>query len=321
MSYNCKEKKISKKEVLSKLNDNYKKIISGYNEELLLANLSSSSIYLRTFCAIIFLYYLQYNNLFLKNITRENVIDFISNYKNYSRFTVKDYLTYTKLFLKFLYSNSYLKEPIHLKVPNIKLPKQSKIPSVWEIKDIEKMLKSIDRTTAIGKRDYAILLLITKLGLRKIDVINLKFKDINWNNKTINIIQHKTANHICLPLVDDIALSLIDYIKYGRPKNDIENIFLTHLKNPTKFSSEHGNFYAIITKYMKKVNIPINREKKNGVHSLRHTLASELLKKSTPIETISSILGHVNSNSTSIYLKIDIEKLRECTLEVLKDEK
>ena len=68
---------------------------------------------------------------------------------------------------------------------------------------------------------------------------------------------------------------------------------------------------------MKKANISISKEKKNGVHSLRHTLASEMLKKSTPIETISSVLGHVNSNTTSVYLKIDTEKLRECVLEVI----
>ena len=68
---------------------------------------------------------------------------------------------------------------------------------------------------------------------------------------------------------------------------------------------------------MKKANSSISKEKKNGVHSLRHTLASEMLKKSTPIETISSVLGHVNSNTTSVYLKIDTEKLRECVLEVI----
>ena len=118
-------------------------------------------------------------------------------------------------------------------------------------------------------------------------------------------------------MLNDVGWAIIDYVKNGRPQSNISNIFLTHRKPISYFSESHGNFGAILAKYMQKASIPITKEKKNGVHSLRHTLASEMLKQSTPIETISSVLGHVNSNATSIYLKIDIEKLRECVLEVI----
>lgn len=316
MNNQTNSKKLSTKGVFEKLNNNYKNIISEYRKECITLQLKNSSIYLRISCSIWFLYYLQQRRNLKLFITRDDVLKFISNYNNCSKFTIKDYLNYIKLFLKFLYFHNYINEAVYLTIPNVKIPRQSKIPSVWDTKDIMKMLKAIDRDTAIGKRDYAILLLITKLGLRKIDVICLKFQNINWNNKTINLVQEKTSKFVSLPLLDDVALAIIDYIKYGRPQSDIQNIFITHLKEPKAFSKEHGNFYAILTKYMKKANIPISKTKKNGVHSLRHTLASELLKNSTPIETISSILGHVNSNTTSIYLKIDIERLRECTLEV-----
>ena len=299
------------------LNTHYENILSNYLVSLEDLELKDNSLYLRKYIAKIFLYYLQINNILnLQNIKQEDNINFLNQFQDYSKFTIKDYLSMLKVFLKFLYSNNYLKEPYYLTLPKCYVPKQSKIPSVWNPKDIEKLLCSIDRDTPIGKRDYAILLLIIKLGLRKVDVINLKFKNVNWNNKTINIIQNKTKVPISLPLLDDIGWALIDYIKNGRPKSELDNIFLTHSKNNYSFSQNHGNFYAIITKYMKKSNIPITKEKKNGVHSLRHTLASEMLKQSTPIETISSVLGHVNNNNTSVYLKIDIEKLRECVLEV-----
>ena len=303
------------------LNTTYENILSTYLVSLEELELRDNSLYLREYIAKIFLYYLQINNILnLQNIKREDNINFLNQFHNYSKFTIKDYLSMLKVFLEFLYSNNYLKEPYYLTLPKCNVPKQSKIPSVWDPKDIEKLLSSIDRDTPIGKRDYAILLLIIKLGLRKVDVINLKFKNVNWNNKTINVIQHKTKIPISLPLLDDVGWALIDYIKNGRPKSELDNIFLTHTKNNNSFSQNHGNFYAIITKYMKKSNISISKEKKNGVHSLRHTLASEMLKQSTPIETISSVLGHVNSNTTSVYLKIDIEKLRECVLEVSNDD-
>lgn len=311
------KKKKSMKEVQLLLNDNFKCLLNKYLKSIGELNLTRSSFYQREYIAVSFLDHLQSKKILnISKISRENIINFLKKFKDYSKFTIKDYMSALKLFLKFLYSNNYIKFPFHATLPKVAIPKQSKIPSVWDKKDIEKLLNSINKNTAIGKRDYAILLLIIKLGLRKIDIINLKFKDINWSNKTINLVQQKTKTAISLPLIEDVGWAIIDYIKNGRPKSDLENIFLTHNKNICSFSKNHGNFYAIITKYMKKAGIPINKDKKNGVHSLRHTLASEMLKQSTPIETISSVLGHVNSNVTSIYLKIDIEKLRECIMEV-----
>lgn len=311
-------KRISMKEVSLKLNNKYNDIILKYLTEVKNLNLKASSIYTREYIAKILLYYLQLNNVLeIEQLCRKDIINFMNEFNTCSKFTIKDYLAMIKVFLKFLYSYNYIKEPIHIFLPKVIVPRQSKIPSVWDEKDIEKLLSSIDRNTALGKRDYAILLLIIKLGLRKKDVITLKFSNINWKNKTINIVQNKTGQVVSLPLLDDIGWAIIDYIKNGRPQVQIETVFLTHKKNISSFSENHGNISAILLKYMKKANIPICKEKKNGVHSLRHTLASEMLKKSTPIETISSVLGHVNSNTTSVYLKIDIEKLRECVLEVI----
>lgn len=317
MNKQPKVKKINMKEVKLKLNSDFKCLLNDYLEYVEKLNLASNSFYQREYIATLFLYYLQSKKILdINKILRENIINFLESFRNCSKFTKKDYLSTLKLFLKFLYSNAYTQKPLYVNLPKVIIPRQSKIPSVWNKTDIEKLLNCIDKDTAIGKRDYAILLLIIKLGLRKIDVINLDFNNINWSNKTINILQQKTKTLISLPLLEDIGWAIIDYIKNGRPKSDMPNIFLTHNKNSSSFSKTHGNFYYIITKYMKKAGIPINNNKKNGVHSLRHTLASEMLKQSTPIETISSVLGHVNSNVTSVYLKIDIEKLKECVLEV-----
>ena len=317
MNHKIKISGLRLKEVNLFLNNKYYRIASEYLIHIKILELKESSIYAREYVSKIFLYYLQINKILdLKKLERECIINFLNEFNSYSKFTVKDYIAMLKVFLKFLYFNHYINKPLYLMMSKFQIPKQSKIPSVWDKKDIQKLLCCIDRNTATGKRDYAMLLLIIKLGLRKIDVITLTFDNINWNNKSINIIQHKTKEPLTLPLLDDVGWAIIDYIKNARPKSNIKKIFLTNKKNFTSFSETHGNLYSILQKYMKKANIPIIKNKKNGVHSLRHTLASEMLRQSTPIENISSVLGHVNSNTTSIYLKIDIEKLRECVLEV-----
>ena len=234
------------------LNSNYQKIEAKYLLNISSLGLKVTSIYQREYVSKVFLYYLQLHGIVkLQNLHRKNIVNFLSEFNDYSKFTKKDYLAMLKVFLEFLYLHHYINEPFYLTLPKAHIPKQSKIPSVWSTKDIAKLLENIDRTTAIGKRDYAILLLIIKLGLRKIDVITLRFADINWNNKTINIVQQKTKEPVSLPLLNDVGWAIIDYIKNGRPQSEIENVFLTH-KNPiSSFSRNHGNFGAILQKYMK----------------------------------------------------------------------
>lgn len=310
-------KGIKLKEVIKNLNQNSKDILLQYDKKIKELNLKENSIYTRKYISSIFLYYLQLNNISdMQLINRALIISFMNEFSSYSKFSFKDYLAMLKVFLQFLYSRNYINEPLHLMLPKVTIPRQSKIPSIWEKEDIKSLLSSVDRNTSVGKRDYSILLLIIRLGLRKKDVITLKFNNFNWKNKTINIVQNKTGQLLTLPILKDVGWAIIDYIKNARPKSDTNIIFLTIRKPYDTFSENHGNIDSIIYKYMKKADIPIEKNKKNGAHSLRHTLASEMLSKSTPIETISSVLGHVNSNSSSVYLKIDIEKLRECILEV-----
>ena len=108
---------------------------------------------------------------------------------------------------------------------------------------------------------------------------------------------------------------MIDYLKYGRPKVEIQYIFIRHLAPFLPFS-EGDHLSQMIIKYMRVAHLPVSTRKKKGLHSLRHTLASLLLEKNTPLYTISDILGHIDTNSTAIYLKIDIKKLRDCPLDL-----
>ena len=125
-------------------------------------------------------------------------------------------------------------------------------------------------------------------------------------------IQSKTRTLLSLPLTPEVGWAVIDYLKYGRPNIDCPNLFVKHMAPFGPFSAA-GNLYELIKRYMRRAHLP-TLQKKRGMHSLRHTMASMLLEKDTPLSTISDILGHVDTNSTAVYLKVGMQKLKECAL-------
>lgn len=111
----------------------------------------------------------------------------------------------------------------------------------------------------------------------------------------------------------DVGWAVIDYLKYGRPKVDSPYIFVRHIAPFLPFS-EDDHLNQLIKAYMVKAHIPVSG-KRRGMHSLRHTMASVLLEKDTPLPVISDIIGHLDTNSTAVYLKVDMARLAECPLD------
>jgi len=247
-------------------------------------------------------------------ITAKHISDYISTLLGYSYKTVELELCGLRSFLRYLYENNLHTEQLVKAIPVIKARKQNRIPSVWTQENITKLLDAIDRGNPAGKRDYAIILLVTRLGLRTIDVKHLKLNNLKWQENCIELIQSKTATALKLPLLPDVGWAIIDYLENGRPKVESPYVFLRHIAPLEPFSDE-DRLHQIIAKYMRLAKIPISPHKKKGMHSLRHTLASKLLAENTPLPIISDILGHISTDSTSVYLKVDINKLRECALD------
>jgi integrase len=184
---------------------------------------------------------------------------------------------------------------------------------VWSPENVAKLIDTIDKGSPVGKRDYAIILLVTRLGLRTIDIKHLKLNNLKWQDNRIELIQSKTAAVLNLPLLPDVGWAIIDYLKNGRPKVESPYLFLRHIAPLEPFSDE-DRLHQIVVKYMRLAKIPMSPQKKKGMHSLRHTLASRLLAENTPLPVISDILGHISSDSTAVYLKVDVSTLRECAL-------
>lgn len=253
----------------------------------------------------------------ISKITNDNIFNYILTLNRYSQSYKYDIVSKIRIFLKFMYLNNFTSRDFTLAIPKIKINHNNKIPhTIWSSDEINKILNSIDTTTKIGKRDYAIFMLLTHLGLRFSDVKNIKFEDIDWQMNILNINQNKTGKIVTLPLLDNVGIAIIDYIKNGRPNVDSKYIFLN--RNDENFSPQFS-FYHIFKKYLTLANIDISNKKYIGTYSLRHSLATTLLQNRTPLSTISGILGHTDINNTAIYLKVDISSLKECCLKLEVD--
>jgi len=244
--------------------------------------------------------------------------NYIKTLAGYAYKTVELQLCSLRSFLKYLHLNSMTVVDYSLKIPMIQSRKQTRIPSVWSVDDLKKLISAIDRGSPMGKRDYAMILLASRLGLRISDIKKLTFEDFHWNDNQLVFVQSKTRTTICLPLVQDVGWAVIDYLKYGRPKVETSCVFVRHVAPFFPFSDD-DHLHQVIVKYMRLAHIPISSKRRVGMHSLRHTLASLLLESNTPLPAISDILGHVDTESTAVYLKVDIKKLKECPLNLKED--
>jgi len=244
--------------------------------------------------------------------------NYIKTLAGYAYRTVEQHLCSLRSFFKYLHLNRMTDADYSLKIPMVQSRKQTRIPSVWAMDDLKKLISAIDRGSPIGKRDYAIILLACRLGLRVTDIKKLTFDNFHWNNNCLVFSQSKTRTPISLPIVKDVGWAVIDYLKYGRPKVDTDCVFVRHVPPFLPFS-EGGNLQNIIIKYMRLAHIPISSKRRMGMHSFRHTLASLLLESNTPLPVISDVLGHVDTDSTAVYLKVDIKKLKECPLNIKED--
>lgn len=243
--------------------------------------------------------------------------NYIKTLAGYTYKTVEQNLCSLRAFFKYLYQNEIIDKDYSLKIPMVQARRQTRIPSVWSAEDLKNLIAAIDRGNPMGKRDYAIILLACRLGLRCGDIKKLTLENFHWGDKQLVFVQSKTRTTLSLPLTQDVGWAVIDYLKYGRPKVESTYVFIRHLAPFLPFT-EDDHLNQMIAKYMQLAHIP-KQKKKVGMHSLRHTLASLLLENDTPLPTISDILGHVDTESTAVYLKVDIKKLKECPLDFKED--
>ncbi len=200
--------------------------------------------------------------------------------------------------------------PMNL-ISGIRNTKHDVLPSVFSPDEMVKLISTVDRYTRSGKLQYAVMLLASVYGIRNIDITNLRLENIKWDENRISFIQHKTLRPVELSLMDEVRYALLDYISNCRPESKLTNIFITGRAPHTPYVT----LSRCIMRAFKEAGID-TRGRHHGLHSLRHSLATMLHEKETPVNQIADILGHSTSQSTMTYIWSDIEHLRKVAGEV-----
>ena len=242
-----------------------------------------------------------------------------------NRASLQGMVAHVRSFLRFLASSGETAIGLDRQIDTPRVYREEQLPKALPWETVQAFLHAIDLTTPAGIRDYAIFLLIATYGLRGCDIVALTLDDVAWRSRCLRVQQRKTGQPLWLPLTDEVATALLEYLRRGRPHLGVRRF-------RRGFQSEHPQFREIflrcctpagvlkataVTEAFQKwsrlsgLKIPFT-----GVHCLRHSYAVHLLRSGLSLKTIGDLLGHRTLESTCVYLRLAIDDLRDVPLDL-----
>jgi integrase/recombinase XerD len=223
-------------------------------------------------------------------------------------------------YFRFLHLKGYISKDFSTVVPSLVSYRMTTIQRGLPWEKVEELLKVPDRKTHTGRRDYAILLMFALYGVRQGQLIDLKMSEINWKLQTIHFRAVKGGRDVVVPLFPEMAEALIEYFKGGRKDAPAkyQEVFLTTGRGGSVVTGQRRigrALWYMIHRRLKAIGITEASEVPRGPHSIRHALATRMIEKNQPIKTISDLLGHRSIETTFIYTKSDIKRLRKLKVE------
>ncbi|MDD2268328.1 MAG: tyrosine-type recombinase/integrase [Eubacteriales bacterium] len=215
-----------------------------------------------------------------------------------------------RIFLKHLHQNGFTHNDLSLAVPEM-VARRTTFREGFTSDETGRLLKVPNLKTAIGKRDYAMMLLAVQTGLRACDVVNLKREDVDWRLREIRIIQQKTGKPLALPLESESGNAIADYLLNARPESDLPYIFLCHTGAPRPISNHSAS--GLVTKHLKTAEI-VSSIPRRGFHSFRRAFGTRLLQNEISLELLRQLLGHTKIDSAKPYLSVNEQGLKACAL-------
>ena len=222
-----------------------------------------------------------------------------------SRWTGMRLVTSLRGLLRFLLVDGLVAEDLADAVP--RLPRWSLVPlpKALPAEQAARIVASCDRSTLAGRRDFAILMLLSRMGLRGCEIARLRLEDLDWRAGEV-IVRGKRDALERLPLPVDVGEALVDYLRHGRPAVAERHVFLTAIRPFVPLSVENQVVGMIVLRASERAGLG-----RVGVHRLRHTVATEALRAGAPLEEIASLLRHRDWVTTMGYAKVDWDRLRE----------
>lgn len=248
--------------------------------------------------------------LCLKTLQARQVIDFVLNDSTQrGRHAAERAASALRSFLRFLFQKGRIAVNLAAAVPTIPCPQLAGVPRYLEAREVEMVLQSCDRRRRIGKRNYAIFLLLARLGLRADEVTRLTLDDIDWRAGEL-LIHGKGGRVDRLPLIQEVGKAMADYLQNARPVCSCRRVFI-QCRAPLEGFAGPGCVSNLVREALLRVNLsPANR----GAHVLRHSLATGMLRNGASLAQIGQVLRHQLPHTTEIYAKVDFNALRALAL-------
>ena len=220
----------------------------------------------------------------------------------------RSYGSTLRVFFRWAAAQGWMTESLCDAVPRPRQYRHVNLPDVLSEAEVDRILAAVDQSTALGRRDYAILLLAARYGLRPCDIRRLTLDDIDWRGTRIDLRQLKTGRPLALPLLPDVAHALSAYIRDGRPASSDRTIFLRHCAPFEPFAPDN-NLAENIRGALQRAGLAA-RPGRRGIYLFRHTLATRLLAMGHPLKAIADVLGHASTETTYGYARVDLAGLR-----------
>jgi len=294
-------------------NDYYQGILNNYEEfhskTHTPASTSCARASIRDF--IFFLEDKSINNL--SSLTATEVAEYILYLADKYNSSIAMPLTRLRVFFRWLISKGLIAPVLH-ECLKVRSAKRTKLRGFFEKDEIGKIIDASDEQSMYGKRNYAILLLAKHTGLRGIDIRHLKRENIDWENKTISLIQSKTRKPLTLPLENNVGNAIADYLLNWRPQNDNPYVFLTTTAPFQPLSK--SALTSIVKRCAAKTGLYWSPEEFKGIYSFRHSMGTHLLASNISVDMIAEVLGHSSPSATKPYLSVDVEHLKLCAMPI-----
>ncbi|MCL6449521.1 MAG: site-specific integrase [Armatimonadetes bacterium] len=231
---------------------------------------------------------------------------FVTNSSGLCKTSLGTRCTALRVFLRYLYRERIIAKDLSSTLDSPRMYRLSSIPRSITWDEVNRMLETVDRRTPIGKRDFAILLLLVTYGLRAREIAALTLDDIDWRRERLRVPERKADHFTAYPLSPIVGTAILDYLQHGRPKTSDRHIFFQVMApyRPMTFSGVSGR----ASHYLQKAGIPVSRP---GSHTLRHTCVQRLVDADFSLKAIGDYVGHRSAKSTEVYVKVDVEALRE----------
>lgn len=224
-----------------------------------------------------------------------------------SRGETRSAVTAIRTFLRFLVAERRVPPGIEDCVPTVPQWRLSSLPRYLEAPDVERVIGSCDLTTGHRLRDRAVLLLLSRLGLRAGDIVAMMLDDIDWRRGVLRV-RGKSHREAALPLPQDVGNALLTYLKSGRPKSDSDRVFLT-INAPTRPFASSAAVSDLVRFALMRAGI--RNPPSRGAHLLRHSAATAMLRAGGSLETIATVLRHRSPDTTAYYAKVGVAMLLE----------